>query len=72
MSSYYQRNNLKSNFSKTEILSLHLRNEHAHKKIVTLFLMLDQIFSYKQHNGELKRKLVARNNILRNLVSTTS
>ena len=85
MSTYYNKNHLKPNPSKTQLCSFHLRNRDAKKELsvtwdghklsnhthpVYLGVTLDRTLSFKKHLENTKAKVNTRNNILRKLVNS--
>lgn len=83
---FYDRNNLKANPSKSQICTFHLNNSQAQKCLdITwrgeklqhcntpkyLGVKLDRTLSFNQHCSDTKKKVIARNNIIRKLAHST-
>ena len=85
LSTYYKRNCLKANPSKTQICAFHLNNREAGRKLritwegtalhhvenpVYLGVTLDRTLSYKHHIEKTKAKANSRNSIIRKLANS--
>ncbi|KAK9687439.1 hypothetical protein QE152_g36274 [Popillia japonica] len=63
LATYYQKNHLKPNPSKTQVCAFHLKNKAVRREHETL----DRTLSFRQHCINTTGKVSARNNILRKL-----
>jgi hypothetical protein len=86
MLDYYQKNYLKPNPDKTQVCAFHLRNRQAHQKLkITwqgkelehtafpkyLGVILDRSLTFKQHCENTRKKINARNSLIRKLSGST-
>lgn len=86
LGTYYHKNNLKPNPTKTQVCAFHLRNKEAKRTLNLkwqgerifhcftpkyLGVALDRTLSFKQHCLNTKGKVSSRNNILRCLTGRT-
>ena len=85
MTTYYDKNQLRANPSKTQVCAFHLRNGEAKRELnvvwngtrlsntttpVYLGIHLDRTLCYKTHIEKTKMKVNARNNIIRKLANS--
>ena len=84
MTTYYDKNQLRLNPSKTQVCAFHLRNQEAKRELnvvwngtrlsnttpVYLGIHLDRTLCYKTHIEKTKMKVNARNNIIRKLANS--
>ena len=85
MTTYYDKNQLRANPSKTQVCAFHLRNREAKRELnvvwngtrlsntttpVYLGIHLDRTLCYKTHIEKTKMKVNARNNIIRKLANS--
>ena len=85
MTTYYEKNQLRANPSKTQVCAFHLRNREAKRDLnkvwngtrlsntttpVYLGIHLDRTLCYKTHIEKTKMKVNARNNIIRKLANS--
>ena len=86
LTTYYKRNSLNANPSKTQVCSFHLNNHEANRKLdihwngekldnncfpVYLGVTLDRTLSYSQHIKNIKAKVSTRNNLLGKLANSS-
>ena len=85
MTTYYDKNQLRANPSKTQVCAFHLRNREAKRELnvvwngtrlsntttpVYLGIHLDRTICYKTHIEKTQMKVNARNNIIRKLANS--